>query len=93
MSNLREIIIHDCTISDFSSISKATELRKLFLVNCIFNYEELSSLSGMSSLIEISLNCMEIQNIGCLASLKSLKELSLRKIDKLNANQLALFKF
>lgn len=36
---------------------------------------------------------MEMQNIESLASLKYLKELSLRKIDKLNTNQLSLFKF
>lgn len=93
MSNLREIIIHDCTISDFSFISEATELRKLFLINCIFNNDELSSLSTMPNLMEISLNCMEMQNIDCSASLKSLKKLSLRKIDKLNTNKLSLFKF
>jgi internalin A len=93
MSNLRELIIHDCTISDFSFISNASELRKLYLVNCIFNNEELSNLSSMSNLAEISLNCMEIQSISSLASLKSLKQLSLRKIDKLKIDELSSFKF
>lgn len=93
MSNLRELIIHDCIISDFSSISKAYELRKLYLVNCIFNKEELSSISSMPNLAVISLNCMEIQSISSLASLKSLKELSLRKIDTLNIDELSLFEF
>lgn len=92
MTNLKELILHDCIITDFSFVSKAKNLRKIYLVNCKFNKEELSSLSNLSKLSVLSLNCMEINSIGSLSVLKSLKELSLRKIDNFNTDEIALFK-
>lgn len=92
MENLREIIIHNCNITNFSFISKASELRKLYIVNCTFSKDDLECLSRMSNLKEVSLNGMEIESIKFLADLKNLKSLSLRKIDKLNVDELSDFK-
>ena len=92
MENLREIIIHNCNITNFSSISKASKLRKLYIVNCTFSKDGLECLARMSNLKEVTLNCMEIESIKFLSDLKNLKSLSLRKIDKLNVDELSEFK-
>ena len=92
MNNLREVVIHNCNITDFSFISKASELRKLYIVNCKFSKDELKYLSSLSHLKELSLNIMEIESIKCLSDLRNLKDLSLRKIDKLNVEELSNFK-
>lgn len=91
MTKLRELIIHNCTITDFESICGATELKKIYLVNCTFDYEKLSALARLPKLKELHLGKMPMSDIRCLAGSKSLKMLGLRKLGQVDAAQLALF--
>lgn len=91
MSKLRELIIHCCTITDFECICGATELKKLILVDCTFDYEKLEVLSKLSKLKEITLRKMPITDISKLAEIKSLKNLRLLDLKQLDTSQLTLF--
>lgn len=91
MTKLRKLIIHDCTIRDFESICGATELKKIYLVSCTFDYEKLSALARLPKLKELYLGKMPLSDIRCLAESKSLKILGLRNLEQFDATQLTLF--
>lgn len=87
MRNLRELIIHDSTIIDFTEITHAIELRTIFLVGCQFDENDLEALAKLPNLKELHLGCMDFKNIQCLINAPSLKILGLRKLEQLNSIQ------
>ena len=91
MAKLRELIIHNCVITDFERICEATELKELILVNCSFEYEKLISLTKLTKLKQLTLRFMPVKDIGCLAESKSLKKLRLLEMNQLDVSNLSSF--
>ena len=91
MSKLRELIIHHCTITDFEGILGATELKRLVLVDCTFEYEKFALLTKLPKLKELTLRLMPVTDIGCLAESKSLKRLRLLELNQLDTSNFASF--
>ncbi len=88
---IKELILHNCTISNFSCITAAKALKFISLVDCNITSEDLSCLKEMEKLKKIYLNVMELDSILCLAEIASLRELSLRQIEGINYNELENF--
>lgn len=88
MDSLKELIIHNCTITEFESISGAIELKKMILVNCDFEYEKLAELAKLSKFNELTLRKMPIADISCLLNCKGLKQLRLLDMNDLDVTKL-----
>lgn len=91
VESIKELILHNCTVSNFSCIVAAKALKSIALVDCNITSEDLSCLKGMEKLKKISLNVMKLDSILCLAEITSLKELSLRRIEGIDYNELEHF--
>ena len=84
IESIKELILHNCTVSNFSCITAAKELKSIALVDCNITSEDLGCLKEMEKLKKISLNVMRLDSILCLAEISSLRELSLRSIEGIN---------
>lgn len=91
MDSLKELIIHNCIITDFEKISGAIELKKLILVNCQFEYEKLGELTKLSKFNQLTLRRMPIDDISCLLKCKCLKQLRLLEMNDLDVTKLGDF--
>lgn len=91
MENLKELIFHDCEIENLHGISQAKQLQKLIFVRCTFIGEDLSVLSTVPCLKEISINEMAGNGLASLSKIKTLKGLSLRKISGIDESTLSVF--
>lgn len=89
MKNLKELVVHNCNISDFNSVSKAQELKKIVFINCTFDYSELLNLEKLEKLQELTLGRMSLDNLKFLSKLISLKSLSLLHLPNINCEQLS----
>lgn len=91
MENLKELILHDCTLGNIEYIAKAPQLKKLFLANCTFGEKNLSVLAEAPQLKELSLNVMRAEGLSTLQKVKTLKSLSVRKVTGIALEELAGF--
>lgn len=91
VDSIKELILHNCTVSNFSYITVARTLKSIALVDCNITSEDLSCLKGMEKLKNISLNVMKLDSILCLSEIASLKELNLRRIEGVDYNDLEHF--
>lgn len=91
VESIKELILHNCTVTNFSYIAAAKALKSIALADCNITSEDLSCLKGMEKLKKISLNVMKLDSILCLAEIPSLRELSLRGIDGIDYDELEHF--
>lgn len=91
IEKIKELILHDCTVSNFSCITAAKALKSISLVNCNITSEDLSCLKEMEKLKTIMLNVMKLDGILCLADIAPLKELSLRAMEGIDYAELEHF--
>lgn len=91
VESIKELILHNCTVTNFSCITAAKALKSIALVDCNVTSEDLRCLKGMEKLKKISLNIMKLDSILCLAEISSLRELSLRGIDGIDYGKLEHF--
>lgn len=80
MGNLKELILHDCELENIGCLAGAQHLKKLILVRCFLKGQDLSALSQAPALKELSLNVMDGSGLKVLAGIRTLKNLSLRKV-------------
>lgn len=88
MKNLKELIVHNCNISDFDCISKVQGLKKIAFINCTFEYSELAKLEQLEKLQELTLGRMPIDNLVFLEKITALKSLSLLYLQNINCEQI-----
>ena len=91
VESIKELILHNCTVTNFSCITAAKTLKSIALVDCNITSEDLSCLKGMEKLKKISFNIMKLDSISHLAEISSLRELSFRRIDGINYEDLENF--
>ncbi len=91
VESIKELILHNCTVINFSCITAAKALKSIALVDCNVTSEDLGCLKELEKLKIISLNVMRLDNILCLADISSLKELSLRRIEGIDYGELEHF--
>ncbi|MBS5794080.1 MAG: hypothetical protein KIC92_04850 [Clostridiales bacterium] len=91
IESIKELVLHNCTVSNFTCIIDAKALKSIALVNCNITSEDLSCLKKMEKLKTIRLNVMKLDNILCLADIASLRELSIRRIEGINYEELEYF--
>ena len=72
IENIKELILHNCTINNFSCITSAAKtLKSIALVDCDITDKDLCCLKEMEKLKTISLNIMKLDSIECLAEISS----------------------
>lgn len=76
--NLKELILHNCLLENAEYMTKAPQLKRLFLVNCTWEGESLAVLAEAQQLKELSVNEMCAEGLPALQKSKTLKNLSLR---------------
>lgn len=86
---IKELVLHNCTISNFSCITAAKALKSIALVDCNVTSDDLCCLKELEKLKTISLNVMTLDNLQCLTQMTSLRELRLRKIEGIKYSDLA----
>ena len=91
MENLKELIFHGCTLENISYIAKAPQLKRLIFANCTLEKENLSVLADAPQLKELSLNVMCAEGLPALQKLKTLKSLSVKKVNGIAPKELAGF--
>ncbi len=91
IESIKELILHNCVVANFSYITAAKDLKSIALVNCNITSEDLSCLKEMGKLKKIALNVMKLDNIICLVQIASLRELSLRKMEGIDYEELGQF--
>ncbi len=91
IESIKELILHNCVVANFSYITSAKDLKSIALVDCNITSEDLSCLKGLGKLKKIALNVMRLDNISCLTQIASLQELSLRKIEGIDYEELGQF--
>lgn len=91
IEKIKEVILHDCTVTNFSYIATAKDLKSISLVNCNVSSVDLGCLKELEKLKTIMLNVMKLDSILCLAEIVSLKELSLRAIEGVDYGELENF--
>lgn len=91
MGNLKELILHRCSLVNADGIAQAPKLKKLILVRCGFTGERISVLSNAPALKELGLNEMSAAGMSGLAELKTLQVLRLREVTDFEPEELAGF--
>jgi len=91
LEGIKELILHNCTVTNFSCITAARELKSIALVDCNVTTSDLSCLKELEKLKKISLNVMRFQSILCLAEIPALKILSLRRVEGIDYAELENF--
>ncbi len=91
IESIKELILHNCVVTNFSYITAAKDLKAIALVDCNITCEDLSCLKELGKLKKIALNVMKLDNIRCLAQIASLRELSLRKMEGIDYEELGQF--
>ncbi len=91
VESIKELILHNCTISNFSCITVAKGLKSIAIVDCNITSEDLSCLKEMEKLKSITLGLMRMDSILCLAEIPSLRKLSFRGIEGIDYGELEHF--
>lgn len=87
---IKELVLHNCKILNFSCITAAKSLKAISLVDCNVTSDDLRCLKELVKLKRISLNVMTLDLL-CLTEITSLRELSLRKMMDLHYSDLENF--
>lgn len=88
MINLKELIIHEDSIKDFSPITKLHSLKKLIIGSASFRVNDLKYIVKLQELKELSLVNMSLHDISCLENIKALKSLRLINVRSLDCSSL-----
>lgn len=91
MSNLKELILHDCRLTNPDALARMPQLKRLIFAGCSFEGGDLSALSGAPALKELGLNVMSGAGLAQLAGMESLKCLQVRALTDFEAGNLASF--
>ena len=91
MSNIKELILHDCHLLHLSALARIPQLKKLVFAGCTFGEGDLSALSGAPALKKLGVNAMSGAGLAQLSGLKSLKCLQVRALTDVEAEELASF--
>ena len=91
MSNLKELILHGCSLTNADGLAKAPKLKKLIFAGCDMKGDQLSVLSKAPALKELGVNVMSAAGLPELKGLKSLRSLRLRKVTDFVPEELAGF--
>lgn len=88
VEGIKELVLHNCKISNFSCIASAKALKSISLVECNVTSDDLRCLKELEKLKTISLNVMTL-DLACLTEIMSLRELRLRRMSGVDYNDLA----
>lgn len=88
---IQELILHHCTVSNFSRIAQAKGLKSVALVNCNITSQDLVCLQSLEKLKKVTLGLMKLDSILCLTGIAPLRELTLRGTEGIDYAQLAQF--
>lgn len=91
MDNLKELILHGCSLANADGLAQAPKLRKLIFAGCDMKEDQLSVLSKAPALKELELNIMSVAGLPELKGLKSLRSLRLRKVTDFALEELTGF--
>lgn len=91
VESIKELILHYCTVSNFSCLAAAKGLKSIAIVDCNITGEDFIALKGLEKLKTISFNIMKLDSIMCLAEIASLRELSFRGIEGIDYGELVHF--
>lgn len=92
LENVIEVVLHDAVLRDFDCLCQMKNLKKLFLVNCKIQDSDISKLSSLPKLKELHLmNTGTSASIGKLSEMKSLKILSLGRLENFDESVLGNF--
>ncbi len=91
MTNLTELILHDCHLKHMDALAKIPKLKKLFFANCAWDEEDLSVLSHAPALKELGLNRVSGTGLADLNQLKTLKCLYVHALTGFHVEELAAF--
>ena len=80
MANMKELILHDCQLTNLGALARMPQLKKLIFARCTFDGQDLSVLSGAPALKELGLNVMSGAGLTELSGLKTLKCLQVREL-------------
>lgn len=92
MGNLKELILHGCSLVNADGLAQAPRLKQLIFAGCDMKGDQLSVLSKAPALKELGLNVMSAAGLSELKGLKSLRSLRLRKVTDFAPEELAGFK-
>lgn len=88
---IQELILHHCTVSNFSRIAQAKGLKSVALVNCNITSQDLVCLQSLEKLKKVTLGLMKLDSILCLTGIAPLRELTLWGMEGIDYAQLAQF--
>lgn len=88
IESIKELIIHNCDISNFSCISAAKNLKEIVMVECNIAVEDLSCLKEMEKLKELRFRGMKMGSILWMSEIPSLKNLALIEINDIDYSEL-----
>lgn len=91
MINLKELILHDCVVTDFSVLAKLPQLQKLILVGCTLEDGSLSMLKNAPALKHLGLRRMNGTGLETLSGIKTLKSLYLSEMEGVCAEDIGSF--
>lgn len=91
MTNMKELILHDCHLTNLSALARMQQLKRLIFAGCTFAGENLSALSGAPALKELGLNVMSGAGLAELSGLKPLKCLQVRALTDMETEELSSF--
>lgn len=91
LENISELIVHYCTIKNFSLITAAKDLKSIAIVGCSITSEDLRCLKELEKLKSITLGLMKLDGISCLAEIASLRDLTLRAVEGVAYAELVQF--
>lgn len=93
MENMKELILHDCRLTNLGALAKMPQLKKLIFARCVIEGEGLSVLAEAPNLKELGLNIMSGAGLAEVSRSKTLKSLQVRALTDICVEELAAFTF
>lgn len=91
MANMKELILHDCHLTNLDALARMPQLKTLIFGRCVIEGGNLSVLSESPGLKELGLNMMSGAGLAKLSGLKPLKRLQVRALTDIEIEELAPF--
>lgn len=91
MTGLKELIFHDCELTNVAALSDLPEVTTLIFARCTLKDGDVSVCAGLPKLKEIGVHEMSAAGLETLASIKTLKVLRMRNVTDLNEGMIATF--
>ena len=91
MTGLKELIFHDCELTNVAALSDLPEVTTLIFARCTLKDGDVSVCAGLPKLKEIGVHEMSAAGLETLASIKTLKVLRMRNVTDLNEGVIATF--